>query len=153
MPVLWMRRGNGWAAPLAAWAFLLTAYLFCVDISGEGSRYDRLATAIAKGLAGDHTKYADDYSEEAFRKVRIGMSRDEVEALLGKPLLVYDPGHVPTDEQCGPAGDGYGDNGEWWYSNFFRKSGTEDGRGWTKRRLEFHLGHVAKIVREYDPHW
>jgi len=38
------------------------------------------------------TEYAPGYSEEAFRIVQIGDSKEEILSLLGQPLRVYDPG-------------------------------------------------------------
>lgn len=37
----------------------------------------------------DDTEYACGYSDHAFRKVRLGMSADEVLALVGPPLDKY----------------------------------------------------------------
>jgi outer membrane protein assembly factor BamE (lipoprotein component of BamABCDE complex) len=60
-------------------------------------------------VACDHTTYAPGYSEAAFKQVEIGMSRGEVEALLGEALATEDatPGEVwiygdPNGKHQGP---------------------------------------------------
>jgi hypothetical protein len=40
-------------------------------------------------LLGEDTYYSAGYSDSAFRKVKIGMTKDQVRALLGEPLSEY----------------------------------------------------------------
>ncbi len=49
-------------------------------------------------VVGDDTVWAADFTDEAFRTVRAGMTRSEVYALLGPPLEVWDNGPARTYE-------------------------------------------------------
>jgi hypothetical protein len=57
---------------------------------------DGMDGCLIAPLFGEDTEYASGYSTEAFRKLRAGMSKHEVFALLGEPLERY------------PAADGLG---------------------------------------------
>jgi hypothetical protein len=50
---------------------------------------DGMDGCLMAPLFGEDTQYASGYSTEAFRKLRAGMSKDEVFALLGEPLGRY----------------------------------------------------------------
>lgn len=39
-------------------------------------------------LLGENTVYSKNYSDNAFRKITIGMTKEEVEQLLGEPLFI-----------------------------------------------------------------
>jgi hypothetical protein len=50
------------------------------------------ADYLAALVTGDErTKYAPGFTEEAFSRVRVGMTRDEVHTLLGEPLVRSSP--------------------------------------------------------------
>jgi hypothetical protein len=50
---------------------------------------------VVVGLTSDDTVYAPGYSATKFRRIRVGMSREEVTRALGKPLSVDPaPGYV-----------------------------------------------------------
>jgi len=53
------------------------------------------------------TEYAPGYSEEAFRAVEIGDSREEVMCLLGQPLRVYGLGGEVLSYSRSPSGSNY----------------------------------------------
>jgi hypothetical protein len=49
---------------------------------------------VILSIAGDHTTYASSYSDAGFRRIQVGMTPTEVEAILGHPL---DEWTVPND--------------------------------------------------------
>lgn len=44
---------------------------------------------LLNGLLGEDTYYSEGYSDAAFRKLRQGMTKDQVYSLLGEPLSRY----------------------------------------------------------------
>ncbi len=62
--------------------------LFLIAISGTAIHFywlDGLVWAFAELVLGE-TTYSPDYREYKFRRIRIGMSEEEVVEILGKPL-------------------------------------------------------------------
>lgn len=52
---------------------------------------DGLAGEVCSATLGDHTEYAAAYSASGFRRIRVGMSAEQVRQLLGKPLDQWTP--------------------------------------------------------------
>jgi len=73
---------TAWRRRLHLAAVLVFVLVFVVNYFTA----DGLEGAILLLTEGDHTEYATSYSEGAFRRVRMGMSPTEVEAILGRPL-------------------------------------------------------------------
>src|SRR5262245_39696121 len=74
-----MRRRLVWIAAaviVAAGGFALHAYML-----------DGLDGLVLSAVYGDDATYAPGYSDARFRRVRIGMWRDDVERLLGRPII------------------------------------------------------------------
>jgi hypothetical protein len=101
-----------------------------VVLAAGGANLDRtLELAADLGVLEDTTEYSKDYSEDAFRRVSIGMTMDEVAQVAGKPLEEY---LVPHSGQTG-----------WRYTRSVR-----DGN-YRVRVVLFHDGRVVKIKREF----
>lgn len=50
---------------------------------------DGVAGLIGPFIAPEDTAYAPHYTLQGWKRVRVGMSRDEADAILGAPQLVY----------------------------------------------------------------
>jgi hypothetical protein len=92
------------------------------------------ALLIHEPSLGLGTTYSERYGEDRFTTLRVGMSRGEVEAIMGRPLRV-----VPWNQRMGPH-----DEEMWLYSdqpnalaNFHR------------RWLLFEKGKVADVINEF----
>lgn len=114
---------------------LLFYWKFCYSLDGlTGLFFGDLLTRV------DTTEYASMYSDKGFRKLRIGMSSDEVKSLLGEPLCRWDisspKGKVLRENFAV-------ENEAWTYS---RSPNDSDYR---IRVVHFHLGKVSKTISEY----
>jgi hypothetical protein len=80
---IWFAAVLGALAVLAAFSWPCVRHSYTVRDSG--------AYLVALLTGHVRTHYAPGYSEQAFAQVRVGMSRDEVHALLGEPLQRFSP--------------------------------------------------------------
>jgi hypothetical protein len=73
------------------------ALLLAVAIVGgvQAATVDGFRGALCSTILGDHTMYAPSYSASGFNRIRAGMSVQQVEGLVGKPL---DEWTVPADQ-------------------------------------------------------
>jgi hypothetical protein len=83
------------------------------------------------------TRYAAGYSERGFERVQVGMSEDEVVALIGRPLETHAFWKHPAYKQWGQmvwsyTQDGAAPWGDW---------------AWLSREVIFRNGRVAQKVR------
>jgi SmpA / OmlA family len=81
-------------------------------------------------LSGEEaTYYSESYSDRGFRQVRIGMSEEDVLAILGEPLSRYSP---PDETQT-----------SWQYS------GRRVDASYRERVIIFERGRVTRRISEY----
>jgi outer membrane protein assembly factor BamE (lipoprotein component of BamABCDE complex) len=77
-------RGEASTAQIVWRACLVAVVLVAVGVTALFPR------SLLQLVLPDQTVYADGFSEERFRKVRPGMSEQEVLSILGRPLEVYE---------------------------------------------------------------
>jgi len=65
---------------------LIIAILTVITV--EAYLFDGIDGSVYSAIGGAPTQYASKYTESAFRRVRIGMNREEVKRLLGDPLTI-----------------------------------------------------------------
>ena len=84
---------------------------------------------------GDGTVYSPQFTESGFKSLRVGMSQEEVEAIMGPPLKKVDwHGSIYSVA--------VGDK-NWWYSD-----SRGDGNFW-RRWVIFGKGKVVAIIIRY----
>lgn len=79
-------------------------------------------------IFGDDTVYATAYSEAAFRRIAIGMTEDQVRALLGEPLGM----------RVQPFG-----RTSWWFTT------SPHDKSYRQRAVVFQDGLVTQILHEF----
>ncbi|HEX8425733.1 hypothetical protein [Hymenobacter sp.] len=72
---------------------LLILLVALIDVSARYNlvKLDGMSGEIWNVFLTEDTEYSAGYSHFAFAKVTVGMSRKEVENMLGKPLVVWKP--------------------------------------------------------------
>ncbi len=115
------RRAAG--PPVRFWPRTVSGWLFIVSCFGLGFGGSRLAN-------GPRTVYAVGYDEFKFQRLRLGMTRTEVEAALGPPLE-----KVPA----------LADVPELWFYSLGESSLDDYWRRWVR----FENGKVTQIISDY----
>jgi hypothetical protein len=92
------------------------------------------ALLMSDQFFGFSTIYAQEFSESRFRNVRVGMSREEVEAIVGRPLR-----KVPWNQDSGPH-----DEEMWHYSDQ-----RDDTANFHRRWVFFEKGKVVTVINDF----
>jgi hypothetical protein len=92
------------------------------------------ALLINEPFFGFGTIYSEQYSESRFRTLRVGMSRGEVEAIVGRPLR-----KVPWNQETGPH-----DEEMWYYSD--QPNATAN---FSRRWVCFENGKVVAVINDF----
>ena len=119
---------------LALWTLCaagLVATIVAVRLLPQGERLSGARDAIDYLAFGwtDSTQYAPGFSEERFRHIQRGMTREQVLGELGNPLRAVR----------------LGEGGELWYYGW----GPPDSNYWLRNLLLSPDGHVESITREF----
>lgn len=80
------------------------------------------------------TIYSELYSEGRFQTLRVGMTRDEVESIMGRPLRI-----VPWNQHMGPH-----DEEMWFYSDQ-----PDDTANFHRRWVVFEDGKVVAVINDF----
>jgi hypothetical protein len=92
------------------------------------------ALMMSDQFFGFSTIYAEGFSEHRFGNVRVGMSREEVEAIAGRPLC-----KVPWNQGPGPL-----DDETWRYSDQ-----RDDTANFHRRWVLFEKGKVVAVINDF----
>jgi hypothetical protein len=115
-------------AKLLGWLALAALLVLVGGVAADAYFLDGLLGESRALVFGDTTKYADGYSERAFRNVRAGMSESEVRSAIGEPLSVFKTA----------------DGGIGW-----RYSGSKNDGSYRQRLVYFRGDKVVSAIHEF----
>lgn len=129
-----MKVGNWEKAVLfiVALVAMFMYWKFCYTLDGFGGLF------FGDICKDDTTEYASGYSDSGFRRLRKGMTEEDVRALLGEPLLRLD---IATQNKLSPGGSAKAE--AWRYSR------TPNDGSYRKRIVCFEDGKVDTVLSEY----
>jgi hypothetical protein len=114
--------------PLAVWEWMVIIAILGINLAALR------ALVIHDPFLGFGTIYSERYSEGRFQTLRVGMSRGEVEAIMGRPVCV-----TPWNQETGPHG-----RERWHYTDQ-----PNDTANFHRRWVYFEDGKVVDIINDF----
>lgn len=122
---------------LSSATVLITAFLVGYEVP-DRIRIDGLSTELAGLMTLTNTRYADGYSHAGFRRIRVGMSEQEVLDILGEPLYRERPYAFRGSPEK-----------TWFVSLVYSAPPDHKNSSFRSRAVLIHHGQVAEILGHF----